>query len=129
MTAEAQPEKEELRRKLGQFSKYGRKFDRALDAVFSGGVKESRFIPSGRRVFTVVGNAGDEFIDPDKPYCSCSHFFFRVLTGKDETCYHLLSHRMASAAGRVDVNKFSDDEYGQVLRALVADVFNVIRTS
>jgi predicted nucleic acid-binding Zn finger protein len=77
-------QKDELKAKFPEFSKYGAKLDRALDAVLAGGVKEARFLPSGRKLFTVVGRLGDEFIDPDKPYCSCSNFFFRVLRGTED---------------------------------------------
>jgi len=127
MTPEGGPlSHDELRREFSGLSKYGKKFDRALATVLAGGVKESRFQPSGRRLLTVVGNLGDEFIDPEGPYCSCSDFFFKVVGGKDEVCYHLLSHRIASKAGMVDVVEFSDEEYPQVLRAVVADVFAVI---
>jgi predicted nucleic acid-binding Zn finger protein len=121
--------KDELRGRLEEFSGYGQKFDRALDTVLARGVKECRFIPSERRVFTVVGRFGDEFIDPEKPYCSCSNFFFNVARGKDELCYHLLSHRMASRLGKVDVVEFSDEEYDQYITAVARDVFEVLGKS
>ena len=95
----------------------------------AGGVKEGRFLPSGRKVITVVGRLGDEFLDPDKPYCSCSNFYFRVLGGREETCYHLLSYRIAADTGKVDVTRFSDEEYGPYLVATVRDVFEVLRKS
>jgi len=118
-----------LRSRLPEFEQYGTKLDRAVDAVLSGGVKEARFLPSGRKVITVVGRLGDEFIDPEKPYCSCSNFFFRVLGGREETCYHLLSYRIAKKLGRVDVVEFDDEEYGQYFVATVRDVFEVLRKS
>ena len=118
-----------LKARLPEFEKYGTKFDRAVEAVLSGGVKEARFLPSGRKVVTVVGRLGDEFIDPEKPYCSCSNFFFRVLGGREETCYHLLSYRIARKTGRVDVLEFADEEYGQYLTATIRDVFEVLRKS
>jgi predicted nucleic acid-binding Zn finger protein len=119
----------ELRAQLPEFEKYGKKLDRAVDAVLTGGVKEARFLPSGRRVVTVVGRLGDEFVDPEKPYCSCSNFFFRVLGGREEICYHLLSYKVAKKLGRVDVVEFSDEEYGQYFAATVGDVFEVLRKS
>jgi predicted nucleic acid-binding Zn finger protein len=119
----------ELRAQLPEFEKYGKKLDRAVDAVLSGGVKEARFLPSGRKVVTVVGRLGDEFVDPEKPYCSCSNFFFRVLGGREETCYHLLSYNVAKKLGRVDVVEFSDEEYGQYFTATVRDVLEVLRKS
>ncbi len=118
-----------LRTGLPEFEKYGTKLDRAIDVVLSGGVKEGRFLPSGRKVLTVVGRLGDEFIDPERPYCSCSNFYFRVLGGREETCYHLLSYHIATKLGKVDVVKFNDEEYGQYLVAAVRDVFEVIRKS
>ena len=80
-------------------------------------------------MITVVGRLGDEFIDPDKPYCSCNNFFFRVLGGREETCYHLLSYKIASETDRLDIIKFSDEEYGAYLAAMVGDVFEVLRKS
>jgi predicted nucleic acid-binding Zn finger protein len=120
---------EALKEKFAEFAKYGPKLDRAIDTVLAGGVKESRFLPSGRRVTTVVGRLGDEFIDPEKPYCSCSNFFFRVLGGREEICYHLLSHKIASRTGKVDIIQFSDEEYGPYLVATIRDVFEVLRKS
>ncbi len=120
---------ESLLARLSEFEKYGTKLDRAVEAVLSGGVKEARFVPSGRHLVTVVGRLGDEFIDPDKPYCSCSNFFFRVLGGREETCYHLLSYKIAKKLARVDAVEFSDEEYGHYLAATVRDVFEVLRKS
>lgn len=122
-------ERESLKGKLAGFEKYGAKLDRAVDTVLAGGVKESRFLPSGRKVITVVGRLGDEFIDPEKPYCSCSNFYFRVLGGREETCYHLLGYRIAAKTGKVDVTEFSDEEYGPYLVATVRDVFEVLKKS
>ena len=101
---------------------YGTKLDRAIEVVLSGGVKEARFLPSGRKIVTVVGRMGDEFVDPDKSYCSCSNYFFRVVGGREEICYHLLSYKVASNAGRVDIIEFSDEEYGPYYAATVGDV-------
>jgi predicted nucleic acid-binding Zn finger protein len=126
MTAEARIDKGA---ELGDLAIHGRKFEKALATARAGGVKESRFLPSGRRIFTVVGNLGDEFIDPEKPYCSCSNFFFKVSEGKERTCYHLLSYEIARRSARVDVVEFGDDEYAQVLSAIVSDVFDVMSKS
>ena len=126
---EDMPERESLKSELAEYQKYGAKLDRAIDAVLAGAVKEARFLPSGRKVVTVVGRLGDEFVDPEKPYCSCSNFFFRVVGGGEETCYHLLSYKLAVKTGRVDVVEFSDDEYGPYLSATVRDVFQVLSGS
>lgn len=121
--------RDQLEEEAEEFRKYGTKLDRAIDTVLAGGVKECRFLPSGRRVVTVVGRLGDEFVDPEKPYCSCSNFYFRVLGGREETCYHLMSYKIAAKAGKLDVIEFSDNEYGPYLAAMVHDVFEVLRKS
>ncbi len=122
-------DKETVKKAFGKYAKHGSKLDRAVETVIAGGVKEHRFLPSGRTIDTVVGRLGDEFVDARKPYCSCSHFFFRVLNGKEELCYHLLSHEIASELGRIDVVTFDDDEYGRVFATVVGDVFSVLERS
>jgi predicted nucleic acid-binding Zn finger protein len=122
-------DRESLRAKVSEFERHGTKFAKAIDVVLTGGVKEARFLPSGRKIITVVGRLGDEFVDPERPYCSCSNFFFRVLGGREEICYHLLSYRIASQAGRVDVIEFSDEEYHPYMVATVRDVFEVLGRS
>ena len=122
-------ERESLKKEAAGFEKHGAKLAKAIDSVLAGGVKEIRFVPSGRKVITVVGRLGDEFIDPEKPYCSCSNFYFRVLGGREETCYNLLSYKISAKVGKVDVLEFSDDEYGPYLVAAVRDVFDVLRKS
>ncbi len=122
-------DRDRLKEKAGEYARYDKKFEKALDAVLSGSVKEVRFKPSGRRLYSVVGKMGDEFIDPEKPYCSCSNFFFKVLGGRDELCYHLLSYKIAVKTGKVDVVEFSDEEYGPYLTATIGDVFQVLARS
>ena len=130
MTSDSMEEKrQELKSQAVEFARHKRKFEKAIDTVLAGGVKECRFSPSGRRVFSVVGTLGDEFIDPEKPYCSCSNFFFCVTYGREEICYHLLSYRIAAKTGRVVVVEFSDDEYDEYSSAIVTDVFEILTRS
>jgi len=117
-----------LMSEVPEFARYGAKFKRAIDTVLAGGVKESVFHPSDRKLVTVVGRFGDEFIDSEKPYCSCSNFYFKVQGGREDACYHLLSYWIASRTGRVDVVKFDDEEYGPYLIAMLNDVFEVLGT-
>lgn len=118
-----------MKRVVAKYSRHGSKTDQAVKAALAGAVKEHRFVPTGRTIHTVVGSEGDEFIDPNRSYCSCSHYFFRVLGGKDETCYHLLSYRIASELGTLDTVTFDDAEYGQVLATIMRDVFGVLERS
>lgn len=124
-----QEDREALTQQFTKYAKHGSKFGKAIETVLAHGVKEHRFLPSGRIIHTVVGNLGDEFIDPARPYCSCSHFFFRVLGHRSELCYHLLGFMIASESKRVDVITFSDEEYTSVLAAIVGDVFHVLDRS
>jgi predicted nucleic acid-binding Zn finger protein len=120
---------EALRLASRRYATYGRMLDRAVATILIGGVKEHRFTPSGRVLHTVVGRLGDEFIDPKKPYCSCSDFFFRVMKGKTELCYHLLSYRIALEQGKVDVVNLDDEEYDQFFAMMIRDVFSVLDRS
>ena len=117
---------EELKQRFAKYSKYGPKLDRAVEAVLAHNVKEHLFLPSGRKIYTVVGKMGDEFVDPKKPYCSCSNFFFRVAGHKDELCYHLLGYMIASESKRLDTITFDDEEYDSMLMAVMRDVFRVL---
>ena len=49
--------------------------------------------------------------------------------GKEDTCYHLLGHKIATKTGKVDVTEFADEEYGAYLSAAVRDIFVVLRRS
>jgi predicted nucleic acid-binding Zn finger protein len=100
---------------------------KAAEAVGDGCVKKHVFTPSGRVLFTVVGRSGDEFIDPETPFCSCRHFFFRVLGGRDRTCYHLLAYEMARESQGFDQIEMHDEEFGAFLRLLASDLMNQAR--
>jgi predicted nucleic acid-binding Zn finger protein len=69
-----------------------------------------------------VGLAGEQFVDDAQPYCSCRHFHYRVLDGRDETCYHLLAVRMARETGIYDELRLRDDEHYDLLRYLLYDL-------
>lgn len=112
-----------------KYASYGPMLVRALTTARAGGVKEHTFRPSGRVIRTVVGRLGDEFVDPERHYCSCSDFFFRVLNGRAKTCYHLLSYAIATELGKVDVIRMDDEEYGRFYSMLTKDVFGVLDRS
>lgn len=113
--------REELTKKFGGSGGRDERL-RAMDAVLGGRVKRHVFIPSGRTVYTVVGRSGDEFIDPEKPFCSCESFFFRVLGGRHETCYHLLAYRMAGETDSFSETSFHDEEFRYFLGLLSSDL-------
>lgn len=116
--------KEELAARFQKYSDAGSQFDKALDAALGGCVKRHVFLPSGRSISTVVGRNADEFIDPERSYCSCESYFYGVLSSKSKFCYHLLSHTIAEESGLVCEVKFDDEEYYGFMRLLASDVLH-----
>lgn len=98
------------------------RMSRAIDAVIEGRVKRHTFVPSGKTLYTVVGRSGDEFVDPEVPFCSCESFFFTVLGGKSDTCYHLLAYRIASESDVFSETQFHDEEFRYFLGLLSSDL-------
>lgn len=116
--------KEELASRFARYSNDQSQFEKALEAAFSGSVKRHVFLPSGRRVYTVVGSNADEFVDPAKSFCSCESYFYSVLGGKAKYCYHLLGYKIADESGLVREVEFDDEEYDAFMRLLASDVLH-----
>jgi predicted nucleic acid-binding Zn finger protein len=94
--------------------------DRVEGALASGSVKLALFVPSGRKIWTVVGREGEYWTDPELGFCTCKDFYFTTLSGGEE-CYHLKSVRKAMKEGRFSQLEFSDGDYGRFLQALADD--------
>lgn len=116
--------KEELASRFAQYSKYQGQFTKAIEAAYAGCVKRHIFLPSGRCVYTVVGSNADEFVDPDKSFCSCESYFYGVLSTKVKYCYHILSYKIADESGLVQEVRFDDEEYDTFMRLLASDVLH-----
>ena len=114
--------KEELASRFARYSKDQSQFEKAIDAAFGGCVKRHTFLPSGRYVYTVVGSNADEFVDPDKSFCSCESYFYGVLSAKVKYCYHILSYKIADESGLIQEVRFDDEEYDTFMRLLASDV-------
>jgi len=108
-----------------QYGHYGKKLEKALRLVIGGGVKLHRFSPSQREIWTVVGREGDQLVDEYQPYCSCRHFYYRVLGNKDDLCYHLLGLRIAKQINKYDTVEFMDLEYHPFLELLLKDIVSL----
>jgi predicted nucleic acid-binding Zn finger protein len=119
--------KEKLETKFAQYSKQKNIFNKAIETVIQNCVKKHIFKPSGRVVYSVVGKSGDEFLDPDKPFCSCSHFFFRVLGGQSEFCYHFLSYKLALESKKIEEITFDDEEYETFMKLIIFDILKNIK--
>lgn len=114
--------KEELASRFTRYSDNQSQFERAIEAALDGCVKRHVFLPSGRYVYTVVGRNADEFIDPDKPFCSCESYFYGVLSTKVKYCYHILSYKIADESGLIQEVRFDDEEYDGFMRLIASDV-------
>jgi len=101
---------------------YGKKVQKALKLVSERSVKLHKFLPSGREIWTVVGREGDQLVDDSQPYCSCGHFYYRVLSHKDDICYHLLGLKIAKKMQKFDVIEFQDAEYPSLLESILKDI-------
>ncbi|MCP8309868.1 MAG: SWIM zinc finger family protein [archaeon] len=110
---------EELHARYGH---YGKKLEKALKLLEDKSVKLHKFSPSGREIWTVVGKEGDQLVDDSQPYCSCRHFYYRVLSEKDDICYHLLGLTIAKKINSYDIIEFQDFEYQAFLEYLLRDV-------
>lgn len=85
-------------------------------------VRCHKFAPSGRVLWTFVGSEGDHLVDDEVHYCSCSHFYYRVLGDKDSTCHHLESLKLAKVTNSGATFAFDDSEYVPFLTALLGDL-------
>lgn len=79
------------------------------------------FEPSQRKIWTVVGMGREYWLDPEFDFCSCEGYYFGRLKGK-KLCYHLDSIKQAKQENNIETVLFSDDEYPDFLKSLVAEL-------
>ena len=84
-------------------------------------VKLHIFEPSNRQIWTIVGKGKEHWLDPELNYCSCPGFYFGSLSG-NKKCYHLESTKLAKEQDKVEIIKFSDDEYGDFISGIISDL-------
>jgi len=95
---------------------------KAGDVAKAGRVKRHIFKPSGREIWTVVGSRIDHYIDLEQPYCSCKDFYYNLIRGLEQTCYHLEAARIAKQTNTYCEIAFSDEEYPHLLQAILNDL-------
>ena len=99
-----------------------KKDPRKLASVVSGkGIKLHYFEPSQRKIQTVVGKENEHWLDPELGFCSCEDYFFNTLNGGKQ-CYHLESVKIAKEQNKVEIIRFSDDEFENFVSALISDL-------
>ncbi|MEM3399005.1 MAG: hypothetical protein QW724_05620 [Nitrososphaerota archaeon] len=92
---------------------------KALEAIREKRVKLYIFKPSGRRLWMVVGRHGRYLVLPKAEYCTCSDFFFRVISGEKPSCYHLLAVKKSLQEEKYSIIEKEDTSYMRILEDLL----------
>jgi predicted nucleic acid-binding Zn finger protein len=93
--------------------------------ITSGSIKQMLFLPSGRKLWIVVGRYNEYWVDPQLGFCSCKDFYFTTLSG-GEDCYHLKSVKKALQEKRSTPIEFRDTDYTQILQAIADDNISLL---
>jgi|TARA_B100001013_G_scaffold294914_1_gene195188 predicted nucleic acid-binding Zn finger protein len=84
-------------------------------------VKLHYFVPSNRKIWTIVGKEKEHWLDPDLRFCSCTGFYFGMLKNK-KPCYHIESVKIAKKQEQYERIDFSDDEFESFMSGLIKDL-------
>jgi predicted nucleic acid-binding Zn finger protein len=97
---------------------FGDRYTKALTALEASRVRKHVFSPSGRTIWTVVGEKREYQILPAAKFCSCNDFYFRVLSHEAFLCYHLIAQKLAEALGQYVVIEEEDEKSEALLSVL-----------
>jgi len=84
-------------------------------------IKLHYFLPSNRKIWTIVGKEKEHWLEPDLKFCSCSGFYFGMLKNK-KPCYHIDSIQIAKKEEQYERIEFSDDEFESFMSGLINDL-------
>jgi predicted nucleic acid-binding Zn finger protein len=93
--------------------------------IRSGGVKQMLFLPSGKKLWVVIGRDNEYWTDPELGFCSCKDFYFNTLS-QGQDCYHLRSVVKAIQQREFTTIEFDDSEYVRLLHALAHDNISIL---
>jgi predicted nucleic acid-binding Zn finger protein len=79
------------------------------------------FTPSRRELWTIVGKDDEYWLDQELDYCTCKHYYFKTLSGKDK-CQHLKVLNELIEKENYDKIDYSDEEYNDFLALLIKDI-------
>ena len=96
--------------------------------VRSGSVKQMLFLPSGKKLWVVIGRDNEYWTDPELGFCSCKDFYFTTLSGGQD-CYHLKNLRKTIQQRGFTAIEFDDSDYTQLLQAVADDNISVLGRS
>ncbi len=83
------------------------------------------FLPSGKKLWAVIGRDNEYWADPELGFCSCKDFYFNTLS-QGQDCYHLRSVVKAIQQRGFTTIEFDDSEYVRLLHALAHDNISVL---
>ena len=84
-------------------------------------IKLHYFLPSNRKIWTIVGKEKEHWLEPDLKFCSCAGFYFGMLKNK-KPCYHIDSLQIAKKEELYEEIEFSDDEFESFMSGLINDL-------
>jgi len=93
---------------------FNKRFNQAMELVEEEKVSKYVFSPSGRTIWVVAGKHGEYQVLPESMFCSCDDYFFRVMSGKKQVCYHIIAQQMGEALGKYRTTDLADSNYAQI---------------
>ena len=84
-------------------------------------IKLHYFLPSNRKIWTIVGKEKEHWLEPNLKFCSCAGFYFGMLKNK-KPCYHIDSLQIAKKEELYEEIEFSDDEFESFMSGLINDL-------
>ena len=84
-------------------------------------IKIHHFLPSNRKIWTIVGKEKEHWLEPDLKFCSCTGFYFGMLKNK-KPCYHIDSLEIAKKEEQYECIKFSDNEFESFMFGVINDL-------
>src|SRR2546426_8886868 len=93
---------------------FQKRFNQAMELVEEEKVSKYVFSPSGRTIWVVAGKHGEYQVLPESMFCSCDDYFFRVMSGKKQVCYHIIAQQMGEALGEYRTTDLADSNYAQI---------------
>ncbi len=98
-----------------------KKSEKIRSVIHEKRIKLHHFLPSDRKIWTIVGKEKEHCLDPTLEFCSCSGFYFGMLKNK-EPCYHIESLNIAIKEEKYENVIFSDEEFNNFIVGLINDL-------
>ena len=97
------------------------KSEKIKSILYEKRVKLHHFLPSNRKIWTVVGKEKEHWLEPELEFCSCSGFYFGMMKSK-KPCYHIDSIKLAKENKQYEIIELSDEEFENFMFGIVNDL-------